>query len=315
MTGGDNGEMTNPPTPTPPANRTLPSAPDFNAISSLTSAQRLPALTATQNTENDSITQSTEAQDSVSAVTDNEGNLRFHVVNEERESVIVDNSNANWAANPPPLSTFSYIFDKDSGARKTLANYNDGDFYAVTGFWYRSPTDFGVFADGSPIDLNTNPLPTAGSATYRGNVGGYLWGTSSSITSRRITGDIELQASFSGGNMMMGGTANILTGVTSPQLTLHNITDGDGVFTGGSITCENCGNPNTDSSWGGRFVGNPVTNAADDANSNEWPAGFVGAFSVHELEGISIDIIGFFGAIHEDLCAATGTGNDVFCTK
>ena len=320
MTGGGNGgttpmTMTMPPPttdPMPPADTPLPPPPDSNAINSLTSAQRLLAINAVANTENDSITQSAQTQDSISAVANSAG-LGFFVNNEGATvGIRVDNLNpdADWTGtNAPPLSTFSYIFDKTTGARKTnLAEYENGDFYAVTGFWYRDSDDFGVFVDGPP---RTEPLPDTGSATYRGDIGGQAWTPINQIS---FIGDIELQASFNGdNNMVMGGGVNItFSGDTeSSGYTLRDVIDSndDGVFTGGSINCValSC----RSSSWSGRFVGNPVTNAADDADSDGWPAGFIGTFG---FQG-PVDVIGFFGAIHEDLCAATGTGDAAFCTK
>ena len=284
-----------------------PSAPSFSAINGLAPEQRLLAINATQNTDGNGVTQSTEAQDSVSAITDN-GNLMFHVVAGERVAVMVDNSNpdADWSENPPLLST-SYIFDSGSFASKTLADYENGDFYAVTGFWYRDSSDFGVFADGSPL---TEPLPTTGSATYKGNFGAYDWDIFDAGNNANLIGNVELQASFNGdNNMVMGGSASIpnIVGVV-----FENIIDddGDGVFTGGSVECESgshCEGGGGSGSWGGRFVGSPVNN--DDG----WPAGFVGAFGIHRNN--LFDRIGFFGAVHEDLCAATGTGDNGFCTN
>ena len=293
-----------------------PPEPDFNAINSLTFAQRSSALTITQNTNGNGVTQSTEALDSVSAITDSDGNLMFHVVNGERVAVMVDNSNpdADWAENPPPLLSTSYIFDSASFASQTLADYNDGDFYAVTGFWYRDSDDFGVFVDGSP---RTEPLPTTGSATYRGNVGGYSW-SSTAAGNSVFTGDVVLQASISGGNIAMGGTGNATIDEFPVQITFQDITNNDGgaVFIDGSISCQTgCeGIDISISNWDGRFVGNPVNNAADGADSDGWPAGFVGAFSLR-LPSI-FDAIGTFGAIHENLCAATAAdGSAAFCTK
>ena len=303
----------NPPAPVldPPANAPLPPTLLISNVNSLTPAQRLPALTATQNTENDSITQSAQAQDSVSAVANSDG-LGFFVNNEgARAAIRIDNSNpgADWAANPPSLLSTSYIFDSGSFASKALADYENGDFYAVTGFWYRSPEDFGVFADGSPL---TEPLPDTGSATYRGNWGAYGWDELDPNNNANLIGIVELQVSFNGDNdMMMEGSASIPSNPAIAGIVFQNIIDddGDGVFTGGSVNCMSqffCSGIGGSGSWGGRFVGSPVNN--DDG----WPAGFVGTFGIHKS---TLDRIGFFGAIHEDLCAATGTGDAAFCTK
>ena len=329
-----------PPTtdPTPPADNPPPSAPLFSAINSLNSAQRLPAINAVANTENDSITQSTEAQDSVSAVTDSSDNLMFHVVNEERVAVMVDNSNADWTGtNAPPLSTFSYIFDEDTGASKTLAEYENGDFYAVTGFWYRSPEDFGVFVDGSPL---TEPLPTTGSARYKGNVGGQYWGDRATRTddtgapniSGDFSGNINLRTFFSSirpDELFLSGDINIPAvnplSIININFSSVSYDNGNGVFnTVGAICLSGCGSTAAGSAapdasvFNARFVGNPVTNAAGDANSGGWPAGIIGAFSLQDLliGNSEVDILGFFGAIHEDLCAATASGGSAaFCTK
>ena len=332
-----------PPPPPPIEDNPPPPAPSFSDINGLTSAQRLPAITATQNTLSVSgVTQSSRVsggvtQDSVSAVTDSAGNLMFHVVAGERESIMVDNSNpdADWTANPPPLLSTSYIFDRSSFASKTLANYNDGDFYAVTGFWYRDSDDFGVFVDGSP---RTEPLPTSGRATYRGNVGGQYWGdlagagnTGAPTISGNFMGNIIINASIAADGtdrLAILGSINIPADSAIPniQLDIEPAPDnnGDGVFMdsiNNGITCSRgcsdifLNNPK----FSARLVGNPVTDAADDASSGEWPAGIIGAFGFGELElsnGVEIDAIGFFGAIHEDLCAATGTaGSAVFCAK
>ena len=313
--------------------------PDFNAINSLTPEQRLPAITTNPaNTNDNGVTKSTNADDSISA-TDNDGNLMFHVVNGERESVMVDNSNADWTANPPSLSTSIDIFDDTSFASKTLANYNDGDFYAVTGFWYRSPTDFGVFVDGSPIDLNTNPLPTTGNARYRGNIGGQYWGDEAGVEntgapniSGNFIGNINLQVNISTLNpnyTFLTGQINIAADdnfSTAIDLSISEVRDNnrDGVFdnsdNSGIICSGGCGNftfPNSHEVVA-RFVGDPVTNAAGDGNSDGWPAGIIGAFSLQDLPvgDSEVDMLGFFSAIHEDLCLATASGGSAaFCTK
>ena len=328
--GGDDGT-----TPMPPADTTPPPpAPSFSDIDGLNSAQRLLAINAVANTEKDSITQSTNADDSISA-TDSAGNLMFHVVNGERRAVMVDNSNANWAANPPPLSTFSYIFDKDTGDRKTdLAEYENGDFYAVTGFWYRDSDDFGVFVDGSP---RTVDLPPSGSASYKGDVSGQYWGdpagagnTDAPSISGNFIGNINLRAaipaSASGSNnTLLEGEINIPAGDDLPSINLAwtNMRDNNanGIFVGNDflLCLGGCNVSEPDASvFNARFVGNPV-NIAGSANSEGWPAGIIGAFGLDELElsnGVEIDAIGFFGAIHEDLCAATETDDSAaFCTK
>ena len=335
MQGGDNGETTpmpmNPDPPDPPADNPPPPAPSFSDINGLTSAQRLLAINVVANTDSNGVTQSTEAQDSVSAVTDSSGNLMFHVVNEERVAVRVDNSNANWSEIPRPLSTFNYIFDKDTGASKTLAEYENGDFYAVTGFWYRSPADFGVFVDGSP---RTVDLPTTGGANYRGNIGGQYWGdvTGSGNTDApeifgNFIGNINLQAFFPPslpGELFLNGDINIPAvnplSIININFSSVSYDNGNGVFnTHDSICLSGCGSAAPDNSViNARFVGNPVTNAAGDANSGGWPAGMIGTFGVDGLSigNSEVDILGFFGAIHEDLCAATASGGSAaFCTK
>ena len=296
------------PDPDPPANASLPPTLLISDVNSLTPAQRSPALTATQNTDGNGVTQSAQTQDSVSVVANSAG-LGFFVNNEGATvGIRVDNSNpdVDWTTTPPSLLLSSYIFDSGSFASKALADYENNDFYIVTGFWYQSPTDFGVFADGSPL---TEPLPDTGSATYRGDIEGRAWVGSNQVS---FMGDVELQASFNGdNNMVMGGGGNVTFGgdFSSLGYTLRDVIDSndDGVFTGGRLTCDfTCGN----NSWSGRFVGNPVTNAAGNADSDGWPAGFIGTFG---FRGGS-DGIGFFSAIHEDLCAATGTGDAAFCT-
>ena len=340
MTGGGNGGTTpmtmaiTPPTtdPTPPADTTPPPpAPSFSDINGLTSAQRLPAITTNPaNTNDNGVTKSAEMQDSVSAVTDSGGNLMFHVVAGERRAVMVDNSNTDWTGtNAPPLSTFSYIFDKDTGASKTLAEYENGDFYAVTGFWYRSPTDFGVFADGSPPE----PLPPSGGANYRGNVGGQYWGdvTGSDDTDApeifgNFIGNINLRVSVPGSssnNTMLSGVINIPAVDDLPNISfvLDGIFDnnGNGVFTGANrIACDvGCGGDATADNLSAQLIGDPVS-IPGGANSEGFPAGIIGAFSLQDLPigNSEIDILGFFGAIHEDLCLATASGGSAaFCTK
>ena len=316
--------MTPPTTdPTPP-----PPAPSFSDINGLNSAQRLPAITATQNTDGNGVTQSTEALDSVTAVTDN-GNLMFHVVAGERVAVRVDNSNADWTGtNAPPLSTFSYIFDEDTGASKTLAEYENGDFYAVTGFWYQSPTDFGVFADGSP---RTVDLPATGSANYRGDVGGQYWGDTATRTddtgapniTGSFVGNINLQAiTFDSNITGLNGAITIPADGILPDISLGwtSIIDNNrnGVYTNTNrILCPaGCDEAPTASSLSARLVGDPVS-IPGGANSDGWPAGVIGTFGLQDMRigNSEVDILGFFGAIHEDLCAATGTGDDAFCTK
>ena len=312
----------------PPVNNPPPPAPSFSDINGLTSAQRLPAITTNPaNTDSNGVTQSTNADDSISA-TDSAGNLMFHVVNEERVAVMVDNSNADWTGtNAPPLSTFSYIFDKDTGASKTLANYNDGDFYAVTGFWHRSPTDFGVFVDGSPPE----PLPTAGGANYKGNVGGQYWGeaTSGSGTpfSNNFIGNINLQVFFPPslpGELFLSGDINIpeVNPLSIININFNSISydKGNGVFnTNGAICLSGCSSASFDDSViNARFVGDRVINGADDASSGGFPAGMIGVFSIDGLStsDSKVDMLGFFGAIHENLCAATETvDSEAFCTK
>ena len=334
MTGDGNGGTTpmTPPTtdPTLPPDNPPPLAPSFSDINGLTSDQRLPAIvTNPANTNGNGITQSAEMQDSVSAVTDSGDNLMFHVVAGERVAVRVDNSNtdANWAGtNAPPLSTFSYIFDSGSFASKTLADYENGDFYAVTGFWYRSPTDFGVFVDGSPRMVDSLP---SGSATYKGNVGGYYWGdaagssnTGAPSISGNFIGNINLQVN-SGANTFLTGEINIAANGVLPNISLESIrlnVNNNGIFIGkDALFCASgCASLLfDDSSFNARFSGNSVNNGAGGANPNEWPAGMIGTFGVETvLFGDSaVDMLGFFGAIHEDLCAATGTGDAAFCTK
>ena len=322
-----------PPTtdPMPPADTTPPPpAPSFSDINSLNSAQRLLAITTNPaNTDGNGITQSTNADDSISA-TDSAGNLMFHVVAGERVAVRVDNSNtdADWSEIPRPLSTFSYIFDEDTGVSKTLAEYENGDFYAVTGFWHRSPTDFGVFVDGSP---RTEPLPTTirASARYRGNVGGRHWGESTSgsgeLFSNNFIGNINLRASIpadGSANTSLNGTINIPAHGVLPDISFGWSgafdNNGNGVFTrDNNIAChDGCGGDATADSVSTRFVGDPVSIPGGE-NSDGWPAGMIGAFSLQDLPigNSEVDILGFFGAIHEDLCAATGTGDAAFCTK
>ena len=335
MTGSEN-DGTTPMTMTmPPADTTPPpSAPSFSDINGLNSAQRLPAITTNPaNTENDSITQSTNADDSISA-TDSDGNLMFHVVNGERVAVMVDNSNADWTGtNAPPLSTFSYIFDKDTGDRKTdLAEYKNGDFYAVTGFWYRSPTDFGVFADGSP---RTVDLPTTGNARYKGNIGGQYWGDIATRTddtgapniSGSFVGNINLQVvipSVGSNNTVLRGQIDILATDDLQDINFEwdGIMDnnGNGVFTGANqnqIACiDGCDDDPASSNLSARLVGDPVSIPGGE-NSGGFPAGIIGAFGIQDLPigNTEVDMLGFFGAIHVDLCATTGTGDAAFCTK
>ena len=317
----------------PPADTPLPPAPNFNAINSLPSAQRLPVINAVANTENDSITKSAPTQDSVSAVANNAG-LGFFVNEGERADIRVDNLNpdADWTGtNAPSLSAFSYIFDKDTGDSKTLADYENGDFYAVTGFWYRSPTDFGVFADGSP---RTEPLPPSGSANYRGNVGGQYWGDIATRTddtgapniSGSFVGNINLQMNVSNnpnGDSFLTGQINIPAVNDLPFINfdLNDAFDnsGNGIFTGANlIVCiEGCSDPVADS-MSARLVGDPVNIPGGD--SEGFPAGIIGAFGIQDMRigNTEVDMLGFFGAIHEDLCAATGTGDtsdNAFCTK
>ena len=334
MTGDGNPPTTD---PTLPADNPPPPLPDFNAINGLTPAQRLPAINATQNTLSASgVTQSTEALDSVSAITDSDDNLMFHVVAGERVAVRVNNSNpdADWTANPPPLLSTSYIFDSVSFASKTLADYNDGDFYAVTGFWYRSPADFGVFADSSPrtVDL---PTTRRASATYRGNVGGRYWGnaagsedTDAPSISGNFIGNVNLQIAIatddSGIPIISAGEISIPADDVLENIRIDMFAvfgDRNGFFTGDSsnIFCRIGCSATPDDTYNliARFVGNPVTDAANGADSDGWPAGIIGTFGIDDLSinNAEVDMLGFFGAIHEDLCAATGTGDNAFCTN
>ena len=338
MTGGGDGGTTpmtmtiTPPTtdPMPPADTTPPPpAPSFSNVNSLTPGQRLPAITATQNTDGNGVTQSTEALDSVTAVTDN-GNLMFHVVNGERRAVMVDNSNtdADWAENPRPLLSTSYIFDSGSFASKTLAEYENGDFYAVTGFWYRDSSDFGVFADGSS---RTVDLPATGIANYKGNVGGHYWGnfegaenTDAPAISGNFIGNINLRASIptdGSVNTSLDGAINIPAGSILQDISLgwSGIFDnnGNGVFTGANrILClGGCGGNSSTSNLSAQLIGDPVSIPGGE-NSEGFPAGIIGAFSLQGLPigNSEVDMLGFFGAIHEDLCAATGTDDsEAFC--
>ena len=340
MTGGGDGGTTpmtmtiTPPTtdPMPPADTTPPPpAPSFSNVNSLTPGQRLPAITTNPaNTNDNGVTKSAEMQDSVSAVTTDSDGLSFHVVNGERRAVMVDNSNADWTGtNAPPLSTFSYIFDEDTGASKTLAEYENGDFYAVTGFWYRSPTDFGVFADGSPrtVDL---PPPSDASAQYKGDVGGYYWGddtgvenTGAPAISGNFIGNIDLQVSFpaDGSNNtsmrgqidipVVGDLRNISFGWTGIRDNNRN-----GVYTDTNrIICLAGCDDDPVSSLSARLVGDPVS-IPGGADSDGWPAGIIGAFGIQDLPigNSEVDMLGFFGAIHEDLCAATASSDsEAFC--
>ena len=325
MTGGGNGGTTpmtmTPPTtePTPPANAPLPPTLSFSVFDRLTNDQFSPALTTPINTDNDSITHGADPQDSVNAVTNSVG-IGFFTDSGATVAFRVNNDREDWTTNAPSLLMATYIFDDATFARKTdLADYENGDFYIISGFWHRNNTDFGVFADGSPYDSTTHPLPTTGTATYRGKVYGYtgLAGFSAEDDNNFNT-DIILSATFSNSNIIIGGMFNdggAIETLNPAQYILENITDNDrdGVFEGGVITCTNCFVPaGADTSWSGRFVGNPIANAANGGNSDGLPAGFIGAFG-GQLD--SANIIGSFGTIHEDLCVATGTGDAAFCTK
>ena len=322
-----------PPTtePMPPADTTPPPPlPDFNAINSLTSAQRSSAITNPANTENDSITKSAQTQDSVSVVANSAG-LGFFVNNEGATvGIRVDNLNpdADWTENARPLLSTSYIFDSVSFASKTLADYNDGDFYAVTGFWYRDSDDFGVFADGSP---RTVDLPATGSANYRGNIGGQYWGDIATRTddtgapniTGSFVGNINLQAVTINSNITgLSGAITIPADGILPDIslgwTLIFDNNRNGVYTDANrIRCPaGCDESPTASSLSARLVGDPVS-IPGGANSEGWPAGVIGTFGLQDMRigNTEVDMLGFFGAIHEDLCAATGTGDNAFCTK
>ena len=217
---------------------------------------------------------------------------------------MVDNSGANWTGpNAPSLVSLvvtSYIFDNGSfNKAMALADYANGDFYIVSGFWHRSAADFGMFADGSP---RTEPLPTTGSATYKGDVTGYYW-TAQESTSSNFNGDVNIDVSFDSGDVILevefdistpvGSNIKFDTEITTPNNMLNEaITDND-VFACG----EGCTGSPQDSRINTRFVGNPV-NIDGGGGSDEWPAGIIGAF----------------GAIHSGLCLATGEGEDAFCS-
>ena len=303
MTGGGDGGTT-PMTMTPPADTTpLPPTLSTTDLNDFTATQRrayrLPIISATQNTVS-GITQSGVSADSVSAVM-NDGGLDFYTDTDGMTVAIrVENENADWVTTPPSLLISSYIFDGDFASRGELSEYENGDFYIVTGFWFRSTVDFGIFADGSPLIAT---LPTEGSATYRGNIVGYVLGLETTSHDGNFTGNIELLASFKdvGGDnrMTMEGAAFAnIAGITAATFDFSDTPDGDGdgVFIDGNVAVLG-----GTGKWGGRFVGDSVSDSVD------YPAGFVGTFSIRESVNIGFDILGTFGTIHNDLCGATTT--------
>ena len=184
----------------------------------------------------------------------------------------VENTVAGWEGSvynqPASVDVLAIGVIADGSTFDVKSQYEAGDYYFVTGFWHRDVNDFGVFADGA---RRTEPLPTEGSATYNGIVAAAFWNNGpafDSIEYGTILGDLEMKASFNSGNMQMNGNANFdeinyvtAQGVSdsqtsaSPYFSLNfanTISNNDGGFIGGDVTCSSSGciNPSA-SSWGG----------------------------------------------------------------
>ena len=325
-------DSTNPTCPNyvaPPPDTPPPDAPSLSDIL-ISQSERSDTLGRVANTGNNSRTQSTDSDDSISAVTDS-GELIFHMVDGERVAVMVENSNADWMGdNAPPLFTDTYIFDETTFARQTLADYESGDdLYIVSGFWFRDATDFGVFAEGPPLVNNLTGLSKGASATFRGKVGGRYWqypdGSTSvkSSISGNLNGNIVINAEIVGlANFNTEINGNIIiadSNISAINLTFSGTDNGrDGIFNSDSFLCAS-GCDDTDpegvSRFGARFFGNAIDNGA--VNSDGWPAGIIGTFGIEEFtDGTNaFDALGYFSAIHEDLCAPTVASNAEFCTK
>ena len=264
----------------------------------------------------------------------------------------VENTVAGWTdvAEDSDINSFS-IWNATTFAQKFAEEYVPGDFYIISGFWYRDDNNFGVFADGTP---RTEPLPTTGTATYEGGIAAIFWSEDplgTSVDSRFenvefgfLGGGIHMTASFDNADMQMNGRIDfsriffdggvVIDGVPditeirdrdrpgmSPyfSLNLESITDdnGDGGFTGGNINCEGCRNP-TDSSWGGQFFINPVTTVGGrdpGATSGDWPAGFAGTLGADGVpfSGTNIDLLGDFVTFHSGLCDAVNDDSFQIC--
>ena len=239
----------------------------------------------------------------------------------------IENSVEGWAGSEssPPPDTYLVARGSisDGSTLQAKEEYEPGDYYYVTGFWYRDANDFGVFTDATP---RTEPLPASGSATYsleRG-LAAYFWNNGTGASFGYLTGDLELNASFNDDdNMQISGSADInkariwdgndfgpeRTG--SLLLNFNNIvdTDGDGGFVGGDITCPQCVTQGA-SSWGGQFFGNPLTLTAGEFagdSSGEWPTEFGGTFAAKNLllsDGVNLDLLGWLAANHSGLVDA-----------
>ena len=306
---------------------TLP-APNFNSdFNNIFSEQRLRVITAVVNTLNGSITRGTNEQDSIS-VKDKDGNLMLYTINENTLDIVEVNNlrtGSNWATNPPPIKSKGYIFDSGSFASKALTDYENGDYYFVTGFWFRDENDFGVFADGLSY---TGNLLIHGSANYKGKINGYYWGNevgAESTDAPSISGDFSSDT-----NIVATFTNNDIDLVANFNIELNEIPIGiavsgrDGNRDGGFYTvelesnanalCTSGCNANTkfiNSNLNARFVGNPV-NINGGVDSNGYPAGIVGVFGfeIQNIGNFDIDLLGNFIGIFDDLCPATD-----FCTK
>ena len=307
-----------------------------DSIWGLTDEQRENALTNVQITMG-GITQSRAGGDSIRVAKYSNDHPKFIVIDDSMLPIhpIVENtalSEVNTQiASGSIIKTDVLFFDRATFKDSTV-DYTPGDFYFVSGFWYRDDTDFGVFADGPPAN-STGSIAPQTVATYNGNFNGYYWSDNPLAISLlgvngSLSGDVALTASFDSGITQMEGRVTIPRdgieradgGVVSDFIPgsipfdLNNIPDSnsDGSFTDGDISCGDA----CDSNWGGKFVGGAFDNrATPNVNTNGWPAGFVGTFGVSNAVGgeppnhVQIDAIGYFGAIYDDLCALT----DIVC--
>ena len=339
--------MSNPaptPKPSPPEPLTM-SNPAPTPKPSLPAPLTMPAPSPTFTaqpfiSQNGGVTQSSQVdsegvtEDSISVVKNSNGNLVFNLVTSAFNLVdlefTITNSNGNWIGDeisPPDgyrITSHGVFFDGATYKAESRI-YKHGDFYAITGFWINedNPHDFGVFIEANP---RTADLPTSGSATYTGN--GNLRGiyritqpnaaASSDILTSIFRGRLNLHASFNSDNKMQTRADLYIRKKDNPpfirdiQFSFNPIIDGDGdgSFIGGDITCASgCDNP-SNSSWGGRFAGDPITTAGgldSGATTGDWPAGFIGTFGFQgvAIDDKTIDAIGEFRSIHSSLCAAT----------
>ncbi|MGI9296403.1 MAG: hypothetical protein ACR2QC_00720 [Gammaproteobacteria bacterium] len=214
--------------------------------------------------------------------------------------------------NPPPSPVRidgTPVIDATDLTLKPPSEYQSGDYYLVTGLWYKDDNDFGVFADGPEL---TADLPTSGSATYEGGANGIYWDRSRTlIGAQGFQADVTFNAVVQNGGVQISGRAgNVMRHDTAENAAVPILENREVIFNeltyqspgvaGGTVDCSP-GCSVQGGSWGGQFHGNPPAGG----ETNGWPFSFNGTFGIQGLdyEGDLYDALGTFSTVHGDLDA------------